>query len=104
MGVVGERDAVLAFKAMGMDVVSVTSAEEAASAVKRLAKQGCAVIFVTEQTIGMIEETIERYQAEAFPAIIPIPGSRGAAGIGMQRIKENVEKALGADILFQKEG
>ncbi len=104
MGVVGERDAVLAFKAMGMEVIPATTAEEAAAALKKLVKQGCAVIFVTEQTIGLIEETLSRYQAETFPAIIPIPGSQGAAGVGMQRLKENVEKALGADILFQKEG
>lgn len=104
MGAVGERDAVLAFKAMGMEVIPAATAEEAASAVKKLAKQGIAVIFVTEQAVSMMEETIERYQSEPYPVIIPIPGSSGSAGIGMQRLKENVEKALGADILFQKEG
>ena len=104
MGAVGERDAVLAFKAMGMEVIPANTAEDAAAAVKKLVKHGAAVIFVTEQAAAMIAETIERYQTEPFPAIIPIPGSRGSIGIGMQRLKENVEKALGADILFQKEG
>lgn len=104
IGAVGERDAVLAFKAIGMEVIPADTAEEAAAAVKKLARQGAAVIFVTEQSAAMITETIERYQSEPYPAIIPIPGSRGSTGIGMLRLKENIEKALGADILFQKEG
>ena len=104
IGAVGERDAVLAFKAIGMEVIPADTAEEAAAAVKKLARQGAAVIFVTEQAAAMITETIERYQSEPYPTIIPIPGSRGSTGIGMLRLKENIEKALGADILFQKEG
>ena len=37
----------------------------------------------------------------------PIPGSAGTDGYAMSRVKANVEKAIGADILFsnhQKEG
>ncbi len=42
--------------------------------------------------------------AQPLPAIIPIPGSRGNTGLGMQKLRANVEKAIGADILFEKEG
>lgn len=104
IGAVGERDAVLALKAVGMEVIPAVTAEEIAQAVKKLVKRGCVVIFITEQAAVLIPETLERYQSEPVPAIIPIPGSRGTEGIGMQRLKKNVEKAIGADILFQKEG
>ena len=36
-------------------------------------------------------------------AVIPIPGSRGSNGLGMSRVRANVEKAIGADILFNNE-
>ncbi|MDD7542955.1 MAG: V-type ATP synthase subunit F, partial [Peptoniphilaceae bacterium] len=45
-----------------------------------------------------IPETIARYETEATPAIILIPDSRGSLGIGMKKISENVEKAVGMDI------
>ena len=36
-------------------------------------------------------------------AVIPIPGSQGSNGLGMRRVRANVEKAIGADILFNNE-
>lgn len=46
---------------------------------------------------------IDEYATATFPAIIPIPAGSRSLGLGMKRVKENVEKAVGADILF-KEG
>ena len=51
-----------------------------------------------------IPETLDRYKSQSLPAIIPIPGSQGATGYGMAALNANVEKAVGANILFQKEG
>lgn len=104
MGVVGERDAVLAFQAMGMRVMPAETPEAIASAVFRLAGEGVPVIFMTERAARLSPETLERYKTSARPVLIPIPGSQGTDGFGMQRVRANVEKAIGADILFEKEG
>ena len=64
-----------------------------------LARNDYAVIFVTEQVAQHIEETIERYNKAVLPAIILIPGNQGSLNIGMQRISDNVEKAVGMNIL-----
>ena len=82
MGVVGERDAVLAFKALGMRVIAVSTPETCAQ---------------------QVPETLERYKTDPKCAVIPIPGSSGANGFGLNRVKANVEKAIGADILFNNE-
>ena len=95
MGVVGERDAVLAFKALGMRVIAVSTPEETTKALHRLYSEGIPVIFLTE--------TLERYKTDPKCALIPIPGSSGANGFGLNRVKANVEKAIGADILFNNE-
>lgn len=104
MAAVGERDAVLAFKSMGMAVYPTERGEEASSAVHRLAREGVAVIFITERAAAQIPDTLELYRAKPYPAIIPIPGSRGNTGLGMLALRANVEKAIGADIIFEKEG
>lgn len=48
-------------------------------------------------------EAVSKYRYESFPAIIPIPDSKGSSGVAMAQIKSNVEKAIGADILFSEE-
>jgi len=99
VGVVGDKDSVLAFKALGIDVFPVVEPEEARKTIDKLAKDNYAVIFVTEQVAKEIEETIQRYNRETLPAVILIPSNQGTLNIGMQRISDNVEKAVGVNIL-----
>lgn len=99
IGVVGDKDSVLAFKALGIDVFPVVEIEEARKTIDRLAMNDYAVIFVTEQVAKNIEETIARYNRETLPAVILIPSNQGTLNIGMQKISDNVEKAVGVNIL-----
>ena len=99
IGVVGDKDSVLAFKAIGIDVFPVVEADEARKTVDKLAMEGYAVIFITEQVAQNIEETIERYNKMITPAVILIPSNQGSLNIGMKRIQDNVEKAVGVNIL-----
>lgn len=99
IGVVGDKDSVLAFKALGIEVFPVIEKEEARKTIDKLALTGYGVIFVTEQVAKDIEETIERYNKQLLPAVILIPSNQGTLNIGMQRISDNVEKAVGVNIL-----
>jgi len=100
MGAVGERDAVLCFKALGMTVIPTETPEETAKALFSLTKRGVKLIFITESTAANAKEALRRYQTDPQVAVIPIPGSTGSGGYAMSRVKANVEKAIGADILF----
>jgi V/A-type H+-transporting ATPase subunit F len=97
--VIGDRDSILLFKAVGIEVYPVTDGEQANKTLHRLARHGYAVVYVTEALYPACGETIREFQGEAYPAIIPIPDASGTQGIGMRSIKENVEKAVGLDIL-----
>ncbi|WP_207640758.1 V-type ATP synthase subunit F [Clostridium hydrogeniformans] len=99
IGVVGDKDSILAFKAIGIDVYPVVEIEEARRTIDKMAMEGYAVIFVTEQVAKDLDETIERYNKAMVPAIILIPSNQGSLNIGMKRIQENVEKAVGVNIL-----
>lgn len=99
IAVVGDKDSVLAFKALGIDVFTVVKADEARRTIDTIARKKYGVIFVTEQIAEKIPDTIERYDDQLVPAIILIPSNQGTLDIGMDRINQNVEKAIGSNIL-----
>ena len=74
-------------------------AQTARKMIDELAEDEVGIIYVTEAIASQISETIRRYDAEISPAIILIPNHKGSLGIGKSRIQENVEKAVGQNIL-----
>jgi len=102
IGVIGEKDAVLGFKSLGFSVFPVENKEQAEKTLSELAENNYAVVYITEQTAVNIAEAINQYRESRFPAVIPIPGIQGSLGIGMQGVKKCVEKAVGADIIFNE--
>ena len=99
IGVIGDKDSVLAFKAIGLDVYPTFNSNDASKIIDRLAAKNYAVIFITEQLAKDIENIIDRYSRSVLPAIILIPSNQGSLNIGIQKIKDNVEKAVGVNIL-----
>ena len=56
VAVVGDRDSVLVFKALGVDVFESIESTDARKTVDRLAKEDYGVIFITEQIAEKIKE------------------------------------------------
>ena len=100
IGVIGDKESVLGFQAVGLDVFPAGDAEEAKKTLKRLAKEDFAIIYSTEQFYQYMMKDVEEYTDSRLPAVIPIPGKDGSLGIGMTSVKKSVERAVGADILF----
>lgn len=103
LAVIGDRDSVLAFKAIGAEVYDAADGFEAASVLRELVKQDVAVVFVTEELCAGAADVIEKLKSRPYPAVIPIPSAKGGSGFGMAGIKRDVEKAVGVDILFNKD-
>ncbi|MCI5997195.1 MAG: V-type ATP synthase subunit F [Peptoniphilaceae bacterium] len=99
IAVIGDKDSVLAFRALGVHVFTAVDAHEARKIIDNLAKEDYGIIFVTEQIAQEIPETIQRYNNEVIPAVILIPSNRGSLNIGLENINKNVEKAVGSNIL-----
>ena len=91
LAVIGDPASVMIFNAIGFAVFYDEQQAKIEHRIHKLAEEGYAVIYITEKAAALV------------PAIIPIPASTGNLGIGMKQLKGNVEKAVGADILF-KEG
>ena len=99
IAVIGDKDLILAFKAIGMDVFSANNSSDAEKLIKKIENE-YAIIFITENLAEEMSDVIEKYKSQAYPAIIPIPSSNGSTGFGENGIKMDVEKAIGTDILF----
>lgn len=99
IAVLGDRESVLGFKALGLEVHSAETALEAKKTLHALAKDGeTAIIYLTEQYAAQMPDEISKYKDQVTPAIILIPGKAGSLGIGMKNITDSVERAVGANI------
>lgn len=103
VAVIGDRDSIYGFSALGLDTFPMTDPTEAAKKLRRLADGDYAVIYITEALAAQLEQEISRYRTERLPAIIPIPGVYGNTGMGINNVKKSVEQAVGSDIIFNND-
>ncbi len=100
IAVMGDRDSIYGFAALGLDTYPVYDPNEAVHTLRRLAEGNYAVIYMTEALAAQIEEELDRYRSQQLPAIILIPGISGNTGRGIASVKRSVEQAVGSDIIF----
>ncbi len=100
IGVIGDKDSVMGFLALGLDVFETSGEKETADRIRKMAAEGYAAVYITEQAAAQVMDVIDEYKDSQLPAIILIPGIQGSLGIGMAGVKKSVERAVGADILF----
>ncbi len=100
IAVLGDRDSIYGFAALGLDTYPVDNPEDAAKLLRKLADGQYAIIYLTEALQAVLGAEIDRYRTERLPAIIPIPGVSGNTGMGMLNVKKSVEQAVGSDIIF----
>lgn len=103
IAVIGDKDSVLAFKSVGVEVFDATTAQEAQTLIKKLSQEQYAVIFIAENLAEQIPAVLAKAKTQPFPAVVPIPTTEHSSGFGMKGIKNDVEKAIGVDIIFNKE-
>ena len=83
IAVLGDRDSIYGFGALGLEVFPVEEAEAGARLIRRLAGL---------RWSGAVHEA-------PLPAVVPIPGISGNTGLGLRQVKRSVEQAVGSDIL-----
>jgi len=101
IAVIGDRQSVIGFKALGLDVHPVEQDDLALEVFKNLARdEQTAIIYLTERFHSALASEIEKHEARIRPAVILIPDQNGALGLGRAALQQAVEQAVGgADIL-----
>ena len=102
IAVLGDRDSIYGFAALGLEVFPVSGGEAGAKTLRNLAEQDYAVIYITEALARDLEPELDRYRESILPAVIPIPGVHGNTGLGIGMVKKSVEQAVGSDIIFNE--
>ena len=103
IGMIGERDSVIGYMALGFAVHEAEDADAARAVLHKLAKDGeYAIVYIVENYAVDLAEDIAKYKDLPTPAIICIPGKNGSSGYGLAQVKKAVERAVGADILFKE--
>ena len=106
IAVIGDAESIKGFAAVGLKIFPCEDADEAQNALKKLVNEGCAVVYITEEFASLLSvehmKEIAKLDEALLPAVIPIPGVTGNTGIGVNRLKSSVEKAVGSDIIFNK--
>ncbi len=99
VAVIGDRESVYGFSAIGIETHVVSSVETAQETLIKLANEKYAVIYITEVLAEKLKDIIEKYNKEVLPAIILIPGVVGNNCLGMKNLEISVEKAVGTQLL-----
>lgn len=109
LAIVGNKNTILGFKALGMTAMPANNPEEAKEVLFKLKNEKIsenneerpkyAIIFIMEDLAKEIsDDDYKKLTKHALPAIIPLPGIKGSTGLGLKRIGKMVEQAVGSDI------
>lgn len=97
IAVIGGREVVIPFKALGLDAFPVETGPNVRSRVETLLHDGYQVIFFTEELFPELEPVVDEHRSKPTPCLVALP----SAGLqhGIFRLKRVVKRAVGADVL-----
>lgn len=98
IGAVGSSEIMLQFRAAGVAVRYASTSDDGIKAVSELVRNGCMVVFVSDELLEGMQELLSHYSAEPWPVITGFPGRDLQTVYSMNLIKGLVRKAVGIDI------
>lgn len=104
IALIGEKEIIIGFNLIGLQLFPVTNAEEAIKALNDCDKNDFAIIFITNNIAQTIIDKIEEYQKLSSISICILPNRIKETNLNLNILRKNVEKAVGTDIFFRKEG
>jgi len=116
IAMIGDESTVRGFSAAGVVGFPTADSTSALTTVETLTRSGeYAILFISEVLAEPILTEITRISTgrtgtgadaamASIPSIVVIPDQGGSRGIGFERIRAAVEKALGIDILGKEAG
>ena len=102
IAIIGNGAGVLAFKAAGVDAFTAVDSQQARELLRKAAKT-YKVIFLTDVFARDLDDLLKRMLEQAYPIVVPIPSDAGSNGYSVEVMKEQMERALGVDVLFNRE-
>jgi len=99
----GSADTVKGFTPLGIRAYPVEDPAEARKIFRECIEREFAILFVTEEIALFLEAELRSIRFKSTPAVLVVPSMLGTRGLGLNRLRSLVEKAVGADILSREE-
>jgi len=105
IAVIGPKETVSGFQALGADVFTVTNGGQARDVISELRSDSSnsstyGVIMITGSVLRDIPaDDYAKISRGALPAILAIPDISGADSQSIEKLKKLTERAIGSDIL-----
>ncbi len=98
IAIIGNREKILPFVSVGVEIYPIDgkNGEEVA---REALHSGALVILVEENIMLSIAHVFDEIRDKMVPAVIPIPVGAQSQEYGIQRLRELLIKAIGADIV-----
>ncbi|MDR0951382.1 MAG: V-type ATP synthase subunit F [Oscillospiraceae bacterium] len=103
IAVIGHRETVMGFKALGLEVFPAETNEQALEVFAKLTEnpEEYAIIYIEESYAGVLTPETDKYKDSPVPAIILIPGRDGSLGLGRTALRSAVERAVGSAAILE---
>ena len=101
IAVIGDRESIMGFRALGLDVypADTDSVKDIFKKVVKAEDPAYAIIYLTEELSVPIQAEIAALKDNLTPAVILVPSRKGSLGMGMAALNSAVERAIGSNIL-----
>ena len=98
IAVIGGRQDVLPFIALGARACVTEDPEEARRALVDFSKEGLPVILISDDLLRNVNDTADMISKSSGAAVTALPGKRGRSIFSRMRIQEQIRKAIGINI------
>jgi len=96
LAAIGDKDTVLAFRALGIETFYATEAHEIKKTIIELDTGDYTIIFITNECAAKVTEFLASFDEKPYPIILSIPDGQGGENFSIQRIIKNMERAVGS--------
>ena len=85
--VIGDRDSIYGFAALGLEVFPVTDSEMGSKTLRRLAEGEYAVIYITEALAAELEHELDHFRLQPLPPSSRFPALRATRAWALKWLK-----------------
>ncbi len=100
---VGEERIGYLFRSFDFTMIPVKTSEEALNEIKNIYKNKKFDIIITTEDLAVSLGEFMQKKADVMPVIFVLPSPMHYEGLGIQWIRKSVERAVGIDILSNKD-
>lgn len=102
IAILGSRDMIMLFKAVGCDVFSPTGRDKIRATLSKLISN-YKIILIQTSYAKLCEDLIEQTRTSAYPIILVVPNRDEDNPYALGKIVTDMERAIGAKIMLEEE-